>query len=299
VHALGEHEGLLYAGGAFTQSGAQQCLRLAVLDAASEWMPTGAFNGDVFAIRSIPDFFGPSAPMTLWVGGAFTEIDGQSVLGLATGSAAGWQEQYAVPGVVHAIEFQAIGDFDFLLPRVVFAGDFEDASRGINNIAAFDDGAFVPLNNGLNGPVYSLYAHGEGRLSVLVAGGDFLATATDSASRVARLDGDVWTPIKEGANGPVRALTTFGDDVVAGGAFTVAGVLPASNLARFSAAAPLPECPGDTNGDGTVNFTDLNAVLSTFGQIGDAPAGDVNGDGAVNFADLNLVLSNFGVDCQR
>jgi hypothetical protein len=296
VHALGEHEGHLYAGGAFTLSGAQQCDRLAVLDVASGWMPTGEFNGDVYAIRSVPD----SVPATLWVGGAFTAIDGQSVLGLATGSSAGWQERYNVPGVVHAIEYQAIDDaFGGLVPRVIFAGDFADASRGVNNIAAFDDGAFVPLNNGLDGPVYSLYVHGEGRLSVLVAGGDFAATATGSASRVARLDWDVWTPIKEGANGPVRAITTFGDDVVAGGAFTVAGVQPASGLARFSAAAPLPECPGDTNGDNTINFADLNAVLSTFGQTGDGAAGDVNGDGVVNFSDLNLVLSNFGIECQR
>lgn len=51
---------------------------------------------------------------------------------------------------------------------------------------------------------------------------------------------------------------------------------------------------GDTNGDGVVNFTDLNMVLSQFGQIGVGLPGDVNGDGVVNFADLNAVLSTFG-----
>ncbi len=60
---------------------------------------------------------------------------------------------------------------------------------------------------------------------------------------------------------------------------------------------PLPECPGDTNGDNIVNFTDLNTVLSTFGQIGSGLAGDVNGDGIVDFTDLNIVLSNFGMVC--
>jgi hypothetical protein len=58
-------------------------------------------------------------------------------------------------------------------------------------------------------------------------------------------------------------------------------------------------CPGDTNGDGIVNFTDLNAVLSTFGMSG-APGftgADVNADGVVNFTDLNIVLSNFGQNC--
>ncbi len=58
----------------------------------------------------------------------------------------------------------------------------------------------------------------------------------------------------------------------------------------------LGECPGDSNRDYLVNFTDLNAVLADFGLSGDNP-GDVNGDGIVNFADLNEVLAAFGADC--
>jgi hypothetical protein len=58
-------------------------------------------------------------------------------------------------------------------------------------------------------------------------------------------------------------------------------------------------CEGDSNGDGLVNFTDLNAVLATFGQTGAGIPGDVNGDLVVNFADLNLVLTNFGTDCNN
>lgn len=53
-------------------------------------------------------------------------------------------------------------------------------------------------------------------------------------------------------------------------------------------------CPGDTNGDQTINFADLNTVLSQFGQSDGSFTGDVNGDFKVDFADLNLVLSNFG-----
>ncbi len=56
-------------------------------------------------------------------------------------------------------------------------------------------------------------------------------------------------------------------------------------------------CPGDTNGDNVINFTDLNTVLSEFGQAGVGLAGDINGDGVVNFTDLNGVLSAFGNDC--
>ncbi len=72
------------------------------------------------------------------------------------------------------------------------------------------------------------------------------------------------------------------------------GDLLMANALCFVAAAG--ECPGDTNGDGVVNFSDLNAVLADFGNSGDLP-GDVNGDGVVNFEDLNLVLSAFGTKC--
>jgi Tol biopolymer transport system component len=53
--------------------------------------------------------------------------------------------------------------------------------------------------------------------------------------------------------------------------------------------------PGDTNGDNVVNFTDLNIVLSNFGQTGPGLDGDVNDDDSVNFTDLNIVLANFGM----
>lgn len=58
---------------------------------------------------------------------------------------------------------------------------------------------------------------------------------------------------------------------------------------------PVIDCPGDVNGDNAVNLTDLNLVLSLFGQT--SAIGDTNGDGVVNLADLNTVLANFGSSC--
>ncbi len=62
----------------------------------------------------------------------------------------------------------------------------------------------------------------------------------------------------------------------------------------------LGACPNDTNGDRVVNFTDLNAALSAFGQtsgVGGLPP-DINLDGVVNFTDLNAILSAFGDECE-
>lgn len=53
---------------------------------------------------------------------------------------------------------------------------------------------------------------------------------------------------------------------------------------------------GDTDGDGAVDFIDLNQVLSDYGAMG-MLLGDVNLDGLVDFVDLNSVLSAFGSDC--
>ena len=56
-------------------------------------------------------------------------------------------------------------------------------------------------------------------------------------------------------------------------------------------------CPGDTNGDNTVDFSDLNIVIFQFNQVGPSLIGDLNDDGVVDFTDLNLVLSNYNQSC--
>jgi hypothetical protein len=57
-----------------------------------------------------------------------------------------------------------------------------------------------------------------------------------------------------------------------------------------------PALLGDTwPFDGTVNFSDLNNVLSHYGKRSVAEIGDTSPfDGIVNFADLNVILSNYG-----
>ncbi len=48
----------------------------------------------------------------------------------------------------------------------------------------------------------------------------------------------------------------------------------------------------DVNRDLGIDFQDINAVVSAFGQAGGSE--DVNGDGVVNFADLIIVAEHFG-----
>lgn len=85
---------------------------------------------------------------------------------------------------------------------------------------------------------------------------------------------------------------------------TYAWRVTAYNAGGQSIAAPgqflfttAESCPGDTNGDMIVDFSDLNAVLVQFGQSGPGLSSDVTGDGVVGFADLNFILVFFGTDC--
>ncbi|MDX2115173.1 MAG: endonuclease [Planctomycetota bacterium] len=63
-------------------------------------------------------------------------------------------------------------------------------------------------------------------------------------------------------------------------------------------APPPPNCPGDANGDGLVNFTDVTAVLGAWQQTGEPGlTGDANDDGVVNFADITSVLERWNAVC--
>ncbi len=66
-----------------------------------------------------------------------------------------------------------------------------------------------------------------------------------------------------------------------------------------ASVAPVTFCPGDADGDLSVNFADITAVLANFGTTspGGLAPGDANADLAVNFADATVVLANFGSGC--
>jgi hypothetical protein len=54
--------------------------------------------------------------------------------------------------------------------------------------------------------------------------------------------------------------------------------------------------PGDANGDGAVNVSDLSLLAANYGVTSGATwgMGDFTGDGAVNVSDLSLLAANYG-----
>jgi hypothetical protein len=56
-------------------------------------------------------------------------------------------------------------------------------------------------------------------------------------------------------------------------------------------------CPGDFNGDGLVNTTDMLIFLGSYGCSGLCGPTDMNGDGFVNSTDLLILLGLYGTIC--
>ncbi len=55
---------------------------------------------------------------------------------------------------------------------------------------------------------------------------------------------------------------------------------------------PAPSIPGDLNGDGNVDISDVNAVINMMlGKTTQTEAGDVTGDGNVDISDVNAVIN--------
>ncbi len=60
----------------------------------------------------------------------------------------------------------------------------------------------------------------------------------------------------------------------------------------------LGSCVGDADGNGVVNFGDINAVLANWGGgAGCLPTGDADSNGLINFQDITAVIANWGGSC--
>ena len=133
-------------------------------------------------------------------------------------------------------------------------------------------------------------------LSVYAGNGNLIADPQFPA--LAGPDGAIGTADDNARPGGASPVLNAGDNThipagvttdLTGGARVTGGLV---DLGAYETA-----CPGDSNADALVNFTDLNNVLSTFNTDGFGQPGDVDNDGDVDFADLNLVISAFNSAC--
>jgi hypothetical protein len=177
--------------------------------------------------------------------------------------------------------------------RFSYAVDLGDPGSGVPERSATFDAGVSPANGNLRFDWelagYHAFFNADARLEVVyVEGGEEIFTDT-------LVDGSVSGPFAR--SGSYSQLIFAGETVrirVTGGNGDSDSELRGDlTLRNFS--APVLVCPADQTGDGTVDFDDLLAVLSGFGEC-DAPpcSGDVTSDGTVDFDDLLTVLGSFG-----
>lgn len=125
--------------------------------------------------------------------------------------------------------------------HLIAAGLFSHAGGvAMPNIAEWNGTSWQPLGTGIPGYVGSLCVLPNGDV---VAGGEFTSAGGVAVNNVARWDGTSWSAMGNGVTrtsgtATVRALAVLANgDVVAGGYFTHASGVPASNIARWQGSA--------------------------------------------------------------
>ncbi|MBI5432919.1 MAG: hypothetical protein HZA52_08835 [Planctomycetes bacterium] len=176
----------------------------------------------------------------LHVGGAFVEVDGSVVNGIARYDGTAWHAvaggvtQNGSPGQVFALCLHDFGAG----PRLVAGGNF-DAAGGASarNIAVWDGTSFSALDVGISGVVYALASYDDGTGAKLYAGGDFVNASGTQVNYVTRWDGTTWEALGTGMNREVRVLAVAnlgaGPRLYAGGDFFAVDGIAAPFVAAF------------------------------------------------------------------
>jgi len=225
VYALSPNATEMFIGGAFSSLGGVTRERLAAIDSSSGLLDSNFNAGSDAMVR---DMVLSADGETLYVGGDFTSVGGQSrnhiaALKTATGSAWAWNpvvDGSSSTTTVHDIELSP----DEALLYV--AGEFETIGGAArNNVGAIDveSGVHTEWNPSVGGVVNTVALNGN----TLFIGGDFSHVNTNSqnafrshlaALNTARETDNVlaWAPA---VDGPVYDMTNVGTTLYIGGDF--------------------------------------------------------------------------------
>lgn len=150
----------------------------------------------------------------------------------------------------------------------------------------------------------SLWATASGNDTVSRGGYDTFLVKLSASGAVLRYAANIGGSVNDFGYG--IAVDNAGDAYVAGNSFSSGWATGSAYdssqnggsdafVLEFTGLVDPPLFPGDTNGDGKVDFQDLVVVAQNYGSTGKTRAqGDVSGDGNVDFQDLVLIAQNYG-----
>ena len=229
---------ILVVGGDFQFAGDQAAERIAAYDPQ-----TGSWSTFGSGMNQFVTSLAVLANGDLVAGGSFSTAGGQPRSCIARWDGAAWQPfGSGCNSVVHALAARPNGN-------LVASGLFTSAGGiPVNYIAEWDGSTWGAMNGGVDytqalgsvAPAGVLLTMPNGDV---VAGGRFSTAGGVAASCIARWNGTIWAPVGTGIPqlgfawpwNPVMALTRLPNgDLVAGGAFTQAGGVPANAVARWN-----------------------------------------------------------------
>jgi hypothetical protein len=238
----------LYACGAFTSAGGVPAGKVARWN-GSTWSAVGGTGTNAYAQTLLvhDDGSGPA----LYMGGAFTSVDGSPCNHIARWNGASWTP--LAGGLAYYV--QALATYDAGLGPRLFAGEHESSdAHGASLVSEWDGANWTPLGAGVGGishagyesdrTVSAMTSFDDGGGSKLFVGGDFTTAGDVAAQRLARWDGHAWSAIGSmgsSVDNGVYAQQVFDDGsgpaLYAAGAFASAGSHAIGRIAKWDGAA--------------------------------------------------------------
>jgi hypothetical protein len=231
VNALAASGTDLYAGGIFTSAGGVTVNFIAKWD-GSAWSALGSGMGSILGNAGVGAL--AVRGTNLYAGGFFTSAGDVPADSIAKWDGNAWSALNSwMNGCVAALAVSGTN---------LYAGGNFTTAGGVtaNYISKWDGSAWSPLGLGLNSSsVYALAVSGTS----LYAGGGFTMAGTVAANNIAKWDGSAWSALGSGTGGTngdasyVLALAVSGTNLYAGGWFTTAGGVAATNIAKWDGGA--------------------------------------------------------------
>jgi hypothetical protein len=238
--AVTDDSGNLYIGGTFTIAGGAYAANIAQWNGSS-WSAVGSGmseDGFVYALAV--------SGSTLYAGGSFTNAGGIAVNNIAQWNGSNW----SALGLGMGGSSPYVGALAVSGSTLYAGGSFAMAGgSAASRVAQWNGTSWSALGSGLNGQVNALAVSG----STLYAGGEFTKSggisgfgggSGISATNVAQWNGTNWSALGSGISGEggfvgpyVDALAVSGSTLYAGGDFTRAGGIAATNIAQWNGSS--------------------------------------------------------------